>query len=71
MYSQGIPPLRGLIKNINNIMKNNENGLTAKMVAEGMIKDTFQLSEKGTVLSTNNYDLFKFLQSNRNISESN
>lgn len=52
-------------------MENNENGLTAEMVADRMIKDTFELKEKGTVLSTNNYDLFKFLSSNRNISESN
>lgn len=52
-------------------MKNNENGLTAEMVAEQMIKDTFSITKKGEIFTTTNYDLFDFLTSNRDISTKN
>ena len=52
-------------------MKEKENGLTAEMVTEQMIRDTFGITKKGEVLTTTNYDLFKLLNSNRDISQKN
>lgn len=52
-------------------METKENGLTAEMVAEQMVRDTFGVSKKGEILTTINYDLFRFLPSNRDISEKN
>lgn len=52
-------------------MKEKENGLTAEMVTEQTIKDTFSILKKGEVLTTTNYDLFRFLTSNRDISQKN
>lgn len=52
-------------------MKKKENGLTAEMVTEQMINDTFSIIKKGEVLTTTNYNLFKFLTSNRDISQKN
>jgi hypothetical protein len=43
----------------------------ADAMAEQMIKDTFDVKLKGEVLTTNNYDLFGKLDSNRDISEKN
>jgi len=49
-------------------MENLENGLTAEMVTEQMLKDTFGVKEVGQILRTYNYNLFRFLTSNRDIS---
>lgn len=52
-------------------MEKRENGLTAEMVTGQMINDTFGVTKKGEILTTTNYDLFKFLNSNRDISQKN
>jgi hypothetical protein len=52
-------------------MKKQNKGLTAEMVAEQMIKDTFSIEKKGEIFTTINYDLFGFLTTNREISQKN
>lgn len=52
-------------------MEKQNNGLTAEMVTEQMIKDTFSIKKKGEIFTTTNYDLFGFLTTNREISQKN